>query len=116
MYDRHDIVVLGFYVTRNARRDLEWVISSNLPEFTGSKDLLVDNWRKEFKTDGFASVKNTGRDELFIIPQESTKIEEGELTVTGDANAKAIARNFSKFLNVKKTSRVLLNRFIGYVA
>jgi hypothetical protein len=114
--DRHDIVVLGFYVTRNARRDLEWVISSNLPEFTGSKDLLVDTWRKEFKTDGFASVKNTGRDELFIIPQESTKIEEGELTVTGDANAKAIARNFSKFLNVKKTSRVLLNRFIGYVA
>jgi len=114
--DRHDIVVLGFYVTRNARRDLEWVISSNLPEFTGSKDLLVDTWRKEFKTDGFASVKNTGRDELFIIPQESTKIEEGELTVNGDANAKAIARNFSKFLNVKKTSRVLLNRFIGYVA
>jgi hypothetical protein len=114
--DRHDIVVLGFYITRNARRDLEWVISSNLPEFTGSKDLLVDNWRKEFKTDGFASVKNTGRDELFIIPQESTKIEEGELTVTGDANAKAIAKNFSKFLNVKKTSRVLLNRFIGYVA
>jgi hypothetical protein len=114
--DRYEIKVVGFYVTRNARRDLEWVINSNLPEFTGSKDLLVDNWRKEFKTNGFASVKNTGRDDLFIIPQESTKIEEGELTVNGDANAKAIARNFSKFLNVKKTSRVLLNRFIGYVA
>ena len=114
--DRYDITVLGFYVTRNQRRDLAWVISSNLPEFNGGVESLIDNWRKEFRANGFASVKNTGRDELFIIPQESTKIEEGELTVTSEANAKAIARNFSKFLNVKKTSRVLLNRFIGYVA
>ena len=114
--DRYDIAVLGFYVTRNQRRDLAWVISSNLPEFNGGVESLIDNWRKEFRANGFASVKNTGRDELFIIPQESTKIEEGELTVTSEANAKAIARNFSKFLNVKKTSRVLLNRFIGYVA
>lgn len=114
--DRYDIAVLGFYVTRNQRRDLAWVISSNLPEFNGGVEALIDNWRKEFRANGFASVKNTGRDELFIIPQESTKIEEGELTVTSEANAKAIARNFSKFLNVKKTSRVLLNRFIGYVA
>jgi hypothetical protein len=114
--DRYNIMVVGFYVTRNTRRDLEWVMNSNLPDFNGSKELLIENWRKEFRADGFASVKNTGRDDLFIIPQESTKIEEGELTVTGEANAKAIARNFSKFLNVKKTSRVLLNRFIGYVA
>ena len=114
--DRYNIMVVGFYVTRNTRRDLEWVMNSNLPDFNGSKELLIENWRKEFRADGFASVKNTGRDDLFIIPQESTKIEEGELNVTGDANAKAIARNFSKFLNVKKTSRVLLNRFIGYVA
>jgi len=114
--DRYDIKVIGFYVTRNTRRDLAWVMDANLPEFSGSKELLIENWRKEFRTNGFASVKNTGRDELFVIPQESTKIEEGELTVNSDANAKAIARNFSKFLNVKKTSRVLLNRFIGYVA
>jgi hypothetical protein len=53
---------------------------------------------------------------LFLIPQSSTKIQEGELDVSANANAKAIARNFGKFLNVKKTSRVLLNRFVGLVA
>jgi hypothetical protein len=36
--------------------------------------------------------------------------------VKADANAKAIARNFGKYLNVKKTSRVLLNRFVGLIA
>jgi hypothetical protein len=38
------------------------------------------------------------------------------MDVKADANAKAIAKNFGKFLNVKKTSRVLLNRFVGLVA
>jgi hypothetical protein len=38
------------------------------------------------------------------------------MDVKADANAKVIARDFSKFLNVKKTSRVLLNQFVGYVA
>jgi predicted component of type VI protein secretion system len=66
--------------------------------------------------DNFASIKNTGRDELFLIPQTATKIEEGDLTVDSTAKAQSIARNFSKYLNTKKTSRILLNRFISLVA
>ena len=71
---------------------------------------------KDFRENAFASVKNTGRDELFIIPQNSTKINEGELEVKADAKAAGIARSFSKYLNTKKTSRVLLNRFVALVA
>jgi hypothetical protein len=72
--------------------------------------------RKEFRDVGYASLKNTGRDELFIIPVASTKIEEGEMSANADMSAAAIAKKFSKFMNNKKTSRVLLNNFIGYVA
>ena len=114
--DRYDIMVVGFYICRNNRRDLESAINANLPRFAGNHANQVDSWRRDFREHGFASIKNTGRDDLFLIPQTSTKIEEGELSVAADANAKSIARNFTKFLNVKKTSRVLLNRFVGYVA
>lgn len=114
--DRHDITVVGFYICRNARRDLHSALNANLPAFTGSVESQIDAWRKNFRDQGFASIKNTGRDDLFLIPQTSTKIVEGDLDVKADANAKAIARDFSKFLNVKKTSRVLLNQFVGYVA
>jgi len=114
--DRHDITIVGFYICRNARRDLHSALNSNLPAFNGSADLQIESWRKDFRNQGFASIKNTGRDDLFLIPQTSTKIVEGELDVKADANAKVIARDFSKFLNVKKTSRVLLNQFVGYVA
>ena len=116
MKDRYNIAMVGFHICQNRGRDLRGVAHSNLPNYTGDIYSLVETWKKEFRNNGFASVKNTGRDELFLIPQSSTKIQEGELDVKTNANAKAIARNFGKFLNVKKTSRVLLNRFVGLVA
>jgi len=114
--DRHNIMVVGFFICRNARRDLQCALNSNLPSFNGDVYSQIESWRKDFRHQGFASIKNTGRDDLFLIPQTATKIVESDLDVKSDANAKVIAREFGKFLNVKKTSRVLLNRFVGYVA
>ena len=114
--DRYNVAMVGFHICQNRGRDLRSVAQSNLPDYRGDLYELVEIWKKEFRANGFASVKNTGRDELFLIPQSSTKIQEGEMDVKADANAKAIAKNFGKFLNVKKTSRVLLNRFVGLVA
>lgn len=114
--DRYNVALVGFHICANRGRDLRGVLHCNLPNYKGDVNSLIETWKKDFRANGFASVKNTGRDDLFLIPQSSTKIEEGELDVKADANAKAIARNFGKFLNVKKTSRVLLNRFVGLVA
>ena len=114
--DRYNVSTVGFYICRNHRRDLGSVVRANIPDYNGNVDSLIESWRKDFRTNSFASVKNTGRDELFLIPQTSTKIVEGELEVDATAKAASIARNFGKFLNVKKTSRVLLNRFVALVA
>ena len=114
--DRHNVSIVGFHICENRRRDLTQALHSNLPSFQGDQFAVVETWRKNFRAQGFASVKNTGRDELFIIPNSSTKIDEGELQIDSESNAKVIAKNFSKFLNVKKTSRVLLNRFVALVA
>lgn len=114
--DRYNVSTVGFYICRNHRRDLHSVIRANIPDYNGSEELLIESWRKAFRQDNFASVKNTGRDELFLIPQTATVIQEGELTVDSNAKAQSIARNFSKYLNTKKTSRILLNRFVSLVA
>jgi hypothetical protein len=114
--DRYNVALIGFHICQNRGRDLRGVLHCNLPNYKGDANSLIETWKKDFRQNGFASVKNTGRDELFLIPQASTKIQEGEMDVKADANAKVIARNFGKYLNVKKTSRVLLNRFVGLVA
>jgi len=114
--DRYNVAVVGFHICRNNKRELRGVIDANIPNYKGDKYALIEQWRKDFRKDNFASIKNTGRDELFIIPQTATKIVDGELEVDADANAKAIAKNFGRFLNTKKTSRILLNRFVSLVA
>ena len=113
---RYDINVVGFYICRNMRRDLESAVHSNLPGFNGNAYAMVDIMRRDFRDKGFSSIKNTGRDELFIVPQNKLIVEEGELVVDEKQNARQIAKNFGKMLSGRKTSRVLLNQFIGYVA
>ena len=56
------------------------------------------------------------RDELYLLPASKMETDEGELKVSTDMNSKQIAKQFTKFLDVKKTSRLLLNRFVSLVA
>ena len=114
--DRYDINSVGFYICRNARGDLRGAVQNNLAGYDGSIETMIDNMRKEFKENGFASIKNTGRDDLFIVPQNKLIVEEGEIVVEEKQNARQIARMFTKQMAGRTTSRVLLNQFIGYVA
>lgn len=114
--DRYKVSIVGFHICSNNKRRLADAVFDNIPNYAGNAFDLVENWRTDFRRNNFASIKNTARDELFIIPKSSTKIQEGDLEVKTDATAKTIAKNFSKYLNVKKTSRILLNRFVALVA
>jgi hypothetical protein len=114
--DRYDIRTIGFYICSNRRSSLSSAIRDNLYGFAGNEANVIDEMRKEFKRQGFYSMQGTGRDDLFIVPAESTKIDESELKVESDMSARKLATSLGKFLNTKKTSRILLSRFIGYVA
>ena len=114
--DRYDIRTIGFYICANRRNSLGAAIKDNLYGFAGNSNNVIDEMRKEFKQQGFYSMQGTGRDDLFIVPAESTKIDESELKVESDMSARRLATSLGKFLNTKKTSRILLSRFIGYVA
>lgn len=114
--DRYNIKTVGFHIVDNDKRSLHWAGMSNLPNYEGNMGLLIDQWKKQFRDHGFALLQNSGRDELYMIPSSSTKIVEKKLEVTNDSTARAIAKSFGNFISVKRTSRVLLNRFINVVA
>ena len=114
--DRYNVNVVGFYVCHNRRSHLGSAVNDNIYKFNGSTENMIEVMRQSFKENGFYSMKGTGRDDLFIVPASSTKIDDSELVANADMSPKTLARNLSKFLNTKKTSRVLLSRFIEYVA
>jgi hypothetical protein len=61
-------------------------------------------------------MEHTEYTEMFLIPSTSTKIIDADLDVESTESASAIARKFSKNLNTRKHSRILLDRFIGHVS
>ena len=113
---RYDVRTIGFFLCPNKTRWLEQSIRDNVPGYKGDYKLTIDKMRKDFRSQGFYSMSGTGRDDLFIVPTESTKISEDSLTVNSDMSARKLATNLGKYMNVKKTSRVLLSRFVDMVA
>ena len=115
---RYAVSTIGFHVIRNSRRDMEQFIRYNIPTCVNGYEahVMVQEFKKQFREQDFALVANTGRDELYLLPASKLVTDEGELIVTTNMNSKQIAKQFTKFLDVKKTSRLLLNRFVALIA
>ena len=116
--DRYNASTIGFHVIRNSQRDMASFIRYNVPECSnGAHEFaIIQQIKKDFRTQDFSMLKNAGRDELYLLPASKMETDEGELKVSTDMNSKQIAKQFTKFLDVKKTSRLLLNRFVSLVA
>ncbi len=117
--DRYNATTVGFYIGRNSRRDLTWFVRNNVTSAKGGsiEDMaMVEAMQKEIRKNDFAMLKDCGRDELYIIPSSKLAIKDEDLEVSDKMNSKQIAKAFNKYLNVQKTNRILLNRFVGLVA
>jgi hypothetical protein len=77
---------------------------------------MVGDVRRAMNNELFYSLKVPGHDDLFLMPN-TIKVEEKQLDEPmGEMTANQIARKFGKYLGAKRTSRVLLNRFVQLVA
>jgi hypothetical protein len=111
--DRYNCGTIGFHVTDKRSRDINYAMNTYL---LPTNDVVVYNVRRDMLKEGFAALDVEGHDELFLLKSDH-KVDEQELTEDmTKMTAAAIAKQFGKHLSAKKTSRVLLNRFVGVVA
>lgn len=111
--DRYNCGTIGFHVTDKRARDINYAMATYDLE---TNDQIVYEARRDMLKEGFSGLKVYGHDELFLLKADH-KVDETELSdnMTG-MTATAIAKQFTKHLSAKKTSRILLNRFVGVVA
>ena len=115
--DRHNITTVGFYITRATFRNLHGALVAHYGHGQHISTFAIEELKKDMRRNGFASLKDTGRDELFIVADSKAKIEDDKgLNIGQKESAARIARELTKLLSNKKTSRILLNQFIGLVA
>lgn len=115
--DRYNCTLIGFYLGKATNKHILSFVRNN----TSINDLsiswaLVDEIRTSCRKNQFSLVPSTGRDEFYYLPVTNMKIQDEELEVSKDMSSKQIARAFNKYLNIQKTNRVLLNRFVGMIA
>jgi hypothetical protein len=111
--DRYNCGTIGFHVTKSGGRDIGYAIKT-YGLGTGATDVVAI--KRDMIKEQFAAINVYGHDELFLL-RANMKISEEELKEDmTNMTAAAIAKNFTKHLSAKKTSRVLLNRFVGVVA
>ena len=109
---RYDVTNVGFYVTPSASR----IVLHNLAYDNGIDNIDTDKVRTEIRANGFASFRTKGRDDLFVVPANSLKIDDKELSVNSSQSTKSIANKFTKMMESRQVNRLLLNKFISYVA
>lgn len=77
----------------------------------------VQSIKNDMRKSGGASVDNVmGYDRYVLVRGNAFNIEDGEFEVAEDAKKSTIAKEFAKYTKGKRTSRILLDRFVQAVA
>ena len=117
--DRYKLRSIGFYVTSNNVRHHERFVRHNIEyEMPESKrKTLAIGIHQSLRRDKAAVLKTVpGRDELYIISSNQKIIDEELENVNQDMTAAQISKALGNMFTVRKTSRVVLNSFVGVVA
>mgnify|MGYP003627515197 FL=1 len=105
--------VIGFYIS--ARNNVSYYdISNFLPVEAGNEG--VEAVRQKMRKDKVGIITGNGYDELFILPKKNLKIVDEEANIEPSMTPAKMKQQFLKTLKTKKTSRVLLNKFVERVA
>lgn len=114
--DRYeDINIIGYFVADSVgERSIHNIFSNNAIKFDYNNQYL--DLRKHARQHGFIQVKGGGRDSLFIIPSSALKLKDVELDIGNAVSSNAISKKFTKMLKTNRTNKVLLTKFINFVA
>lgn len=107
--------IVGFYILSSREFGQQ---ATQLGMYTyGSQDVsILDKLKMNFRNNKYQIVTSAGYDEYYLLRAESLDTEEdAEFEVKKDATTRGFVTAFSKFNNNRKTSRVVLNRFIGMI-
>jgi ribosomal protein L11 len=117
MQDRHGANVVGYHIVGKGRRELTTTVARYGIARNSYEEMdIAMKVRKGFNDEMFFPIAMTGHTEMFLLPN-TMKVDEGELEeAMGALTSNQIAKKFGKYLGAKKTSRVLLNRFVAAVA
>ena len=116
--DRYALRVTGFYITTSNYRVINRFVKYNISDLKpGQSYGMTVDLQAKLRKNKCVILKNVpSRDEMYLI-LSTNKIEDETIDkVNADMTASQISKQLGKMFNTRKSSRVVLNSFIGVVA
>jgi len=118
--DRYNTNNIGFYVMSSSIRAANVFIRNNMSSICtdgNSTYAMMDNITSSLRKQKYCILNNvSGRDEYYLLNSKA-KIEDSNLdSVNTSMSSSQMSKVLGKVFNTRKTSRVVLNKFIGMVA
>ena len=114
MKDRYGINNVGIYLDNGRRVDRR-----TLEKYLGWYSYNIESHqaaRKQIKQDGFCTITNAGFNEYYIMPMGKFEMDtDTGYSIDPDATVSKIKRAFTKSLNQKFGSRVLVDRLMTWI-
>lgn len=117
--DRYNCKCIGFYISSLSLGEVRRFHKSNMTHMLNKPHQLassIEEVHSSLRSDKYKVIDDMpGYHEFYMLA--STKIKETDLsTVTSDMSAATIARNLGKMFNTRKTSRVVLDKFVNQIS
>ena len=115
--DRWNAKSIGFFLVSPKYRSVNEFIKDNMVKMSyNDKMIMTEGIVQSLRRQKYAILNNVpGRDEFYVLPS-NVKIVDGSLDgIDESMSAGAISRQLSKMLNTKRTSRVVLTKFVEQI-
>ena len=120
MKDRYQLRTTGFFVTASNHRHIDRFLRYNMPEenlSTGHRYQRSIEIQSKLRKDKAVVLKDIpARDEMYLILSTNKIVDEDIDDVNQNMSASQISKQLTKMFTSRRTSRVVLNSFIGVVA
>jgi len=120
MKDRYQLRTTGFFVTVSNHRYIDRFLRYNMPEenlSTSHRYQRSIEIQSKLRKDKAVVLKDIpARDEMYLILSTNKIVDEDIDDVNQNMSASQISKQLTKMFTSRRTSRVVLNSFIGVVA
>jgi len=120
MKDRYQLRTTGFFVTASNHRHIDRFLRYNMPEenlSTSHRYQRSIEIQSKLRKDKAVVLKDIpARDEMYLILSTNKIVDEDIDDVNQNMSASQISKQLTKMFTSRRTSRVVLNSFIGVVA
>ena len=117
--DRYNTNNIGFYIMPPSNRAARNFIINNMPSMPQGDIMyaFMDKISSSLRKDKYCILDNiSGRDEYYVLSSR-VKIEENNLdSINTNMSSSQMSKALGRVFNSHRTSRVVLNKFIGLVA